>query len=87
MTHFKWDRVVRCLGVRMTNFKDKPMQDNLFNDIKNLERKENMEKVVESLRERFGYNIIKRAIIMGNEDLAEINPHDEVHQIHPVGVL
>ena len=85
--HFKWDRIVRCLGVRVTNFKEKPVQDNLFNDVKKLERKENMEKVVEELRYRFGYNIIKRAIVMGNEDLADINPHDEVRQIHPVGVI
>jgi len=46
-----------------------------------------MEKVIEELRYRFGYDIIKRAIVMGNEDLADINPHDEVHQIHPVGTL
>lgn len=86
-THFTWDRVVRCLGVRMSNFKEKSIQDTIFNDIKNFERKESMERTIENLRERFGYNIIKRGVVMGNEELADINPHDEVHKIHPVGTI
>ena len=56
-----------------------------YHDITKLEKKQNLENTIEKLRERFGYNVIRRGNILMNEKLSGINPHSEIHIIHPVG--
>ena len=85
LKHFTWKHTVRAIGIRVSRFCNEPIQYNFFVDTQNIKKKENLEKTIESLRERFGYNIIKRASILEHTDLLDIDPNDATHIIHPVG--
>jgi hypothetical protein len=49
-----------------------------------MQKKEKFETVVDDLRGRFGYNIIKRGSVYASKDFEEINPEGITHGIHPV---
>lgn len=83
--NYDWNLDVRALGVRVTNLCDGKIQYDIFSTGENLEKMQKLECTIESLRSRFGYNIIRRANIMENEKLATLNPTTETHIIHPVG--
>lgn len=85
LEHYDWNLDVRALGVRVTNLCEGKIQDDIFHVGQNLEKQQNLENTIENLRSRFGYNIIRRANILENEDLATLNPTTETHIIHPVG--
>ncbi len=74
---------VRALGVRVKDFSDRPAQVNLFEGESVNEKTENIEKTVEGLRGKYGYNIIKRAVVLGNEELSEIDLQSDEHVVHP----
>lgn len=60
---------------------DRHLQLDLFdNGLK--EKYEKMEFAIDSLRRRFGHNIIGRAGLLVDRDLSGFNPKDE-HIIHP----
>lgn len=82
---YDWHSGVRAVGVRITNLTKGDIQIDLFSNVTQLERHQRLERTVESLRARFGYEIIRRGNILGHEELADINPHGELHIIHPVG--
>lgn len=48
-----------------------------------MQKKEKFETVVDGLRGRFGYNILKRGSVCASKELAELNPEHVVHSIHP----
>ncbi len=83
--NYTWDLDVRALGVRVTNLVDGAIQYDIFDNGKKLEKKQKLESAIETLRARYGYNAIRRGNIMENEKLSTLNPHTEVHVIHPVG--
>jgi DNA polymerase-4 len=85
LEHYKWDRDIRAVGVRIGNLSKGDIQCDLFSGLQNLERNQSLERTIENLRGRFGYNIIRRGNIMTNENLSILNPHSEIHIIHPVG--
>ena len=82
---YDWHLSVRSVGVRISNLSKGDIQIDLFSNITGLERHQALERTIECLRSRFGYNIIRRGNILGYEGLADINPHDDLHIIHPVG--
>lgn len=84
---FDWSKTIRAVGVRATNLTDKPVQYNLFNSEQTMQKKEKFETVVDSLRGRFGYDIIKRGSVLAIADFDEINPEHVTHVIHPVSYL
>ena len=71
--------------VRVTNLCEGKIQEDIFHIGQNLEKQQKLENTIENLRSRFGYNIIRRANILENENLATLNPTTETHIIHPVG--
>ena len=81
---FDWNQTVRLVGVRATGLSEKPAQYNLFNNEQTNLKKEKFEKTVDSLRERYGYDIIKRGSICAIKNFDEINPEAINHLIHPV---
>lgn len=83
--NYDWKLDVRALGVRVTNLSEGVIQCDIFGKSSNLEKKQKLECTIESLRERFGYNIIRRGNILSHENLSVLNPHSETHIIHPVG--
>lgn len=83
--NFHWHLDVRALGVRVTHLTDGIYQDDLFQAADNLKKKQSLEIAIEGLRGRYGYNVIRRGNILSYEDLSPLNPHSEVHIIHPKG--
>jgi len=85
LEHYEWNLDIRAVGVRIGNLSRGNIQCDLFSSLETLERNQKLERTIENLRYRFGYNIIRRGNIMTNERLSMLNPHSEVHIIHPVG--
>ena len=83
--HFHWHLDVRALGVRVTHLTNSNFQYDLFDTGENLEKKQALEVTIESLRSRFGYDIIRRGNILVHSELSFLNPHSEIHIIHPKG--
>lgn len=83
--HFDWSLDVRAVGVRVSNLMQGKVQYDLFEKGNNLEKKQSLDKTIEKLRERFGYNIVRRGNILAFDNLTSLNPHSEVHIIHPMG--
>lgn len=82
---FDWHIDIRAVGVRITGLSKGEIQYDLFERAESLDRKQSLEGVIEKLRERFGYNIIRRGNILSHNDLSPLNPHSEIHIIHPKG--
>lgn len=85
LENYDWKLNVRAIGVRITNLCEGRIQCDMFNNSKSLERNQHLERTIENLRDRFGYNIIRRGNILSNENLSMLNPSSEIHIIHPVG--
>ena len=83
--HYDWRLDVRALGVRVSGLTEGKFQYDLFDTGKNVEKMQKLDNVMESLRERFGYNIIRRGNILMHDTLSPLSPKSEIHIIHPVG--
>ncbi len=59
-------------------------QMDLFNDHTKNEEAYELENTIEFLREKYGFEIIKRASVMVHEDITSFNPKG-THTIHPIG--
>ena len=60
-----------------------PVQLNLLGDELSRLRRERMERSIDSLRHRYGHQILQRGIVLMHQRFAEINPKED-HNIHPV---
>lgn len=85
LKHYDWHLDIRAVGVRIGGLGNGNMQCDLFGGVEAMMRSQNLERTIESLRGRFGYNVIRRGNIMSNEKLSTLNPTTETHIIHPVG--
>ena len=83
--HYSWKLDVRALGVRVSGLQQGKIQCDLFETGNNTDKFRQLDNVVETLRARFGYDIIRRGNILMNEELMTLSPKSEVHIIHPVG--
>lgn len=81
--NYNWEYQIRSLGVRVLNLCDEPLQYNIFNDAQTILKKDKLERIVDSLRGRFGYGVIRRACILKDDMLVDLNPQDASHKIHP----
>ncbi len=72
---YTWDAVIRSVTVTAIGLivVNEPIQLDIFTDQSKLLRQETLEKCVESLRLRFGKNIVLPAAIIGNSK-TQINP-------------
>lgn len=85
LSNYDWKLDVRAVGVRIGNLCEGKIQCDIFSTSENLEKAQHLERTIENLRDRFGYNIIRRGNILSNENLSILNPTSETHIIHPVG--
>lgn len=83
--NYTWEKPIRSIGVRGGDLvtADSNIQISLFDDENRRIKQENLEAIVDSLRSRFGYHAVQRAILLQDNDLMSINPKDD-HVIHPV---
>ena len=69
---------IRLIGVRVDDLTDtEEMQISLFNDVSKNEKQEKLDKTIDKLKEKYGYNLITRAGKMGVEDLIKFRKEDE----------
>ena len=69
---------IRLIGVRVDDLTDKEeMQISLFHDEVKNEKQEKLDKTIDKLKEKYGYNLITRAGKMGVEDLIKFRKEDE----------
>ena len=83
--NYTWQNTVRAIGIRVSGFNKNQVQCNLFVDESLDKKKETLERTIETIRQRFGYDSIKRASIINHPPLMDINPKEAEHIIHPVG--
>lgn len=84
--HYDWQRSVRSLGVRGCELVSdtEPEQISVFLDEQQRYKKQRLEQAMDHLRSRFGYEVIKRGVLLTNPAIGLANPKDD-HTIHPVG--
>ena len=69
---------IRLIGVRVDDLTDtEEMQISLFNDVAKNEKQEKLDKTIDKLKEKYGYNLITRAGKMGVENLIKFRKEDE----------
>ena len=69
---------IRLIGVRVDDLTDKEeMQISLFHDEAKNEKQEKLDKTIDKIKEKYGYNFITRAGKMGVEDLIKFRKEDE----------
>ena len=83
---YAWHKPIRSLGVRCTDLVPAGglQQLSFFNDEDERQRKEALERSIDSLRNRFGHSSVQRAAVWADQPLGSINPKGD-HVIHPVG--
>jgi DNA polymerase-4 len=79
--NYSWKNTVRGLSVRVSKLCDKPNQMNFLVNEKQQQKKEKLELTIENLRSKFGYNIIKRGIVLEDDNLNTLNPTKASHTI------
>lgn len=84
--HYDWQRSVRSLGVRGCELVSdtEPEQISVFLDEQQRYKKQRLEQAMDHLRSRFGYEVIKRGVLLTDPAIGLVNPKDD-HTIHPVG--
>ncbi|MFV0394112.1 MAG: hypothetical protein ACK5LC_06915 [Coprobacillaceae bacterium] len=75
---------LRSIGVSVSSL-EKPkehLQLSLFDNTKEV-RQENLEQAIDNIRNKYGFDKIKRCSMLQHGDLTNFNPKDD-HTIHPV---
>ncbi len=84
--NYRWERPVRSIGVRGAGLveSDSGVQLSLYeSDIKR-DKWERIDRAVDTLRQRYGYMSVQRALMLTDPQLGRINSKDG-HTVHPVG--
>lgn len=83
---YQWRLPIRSITVRAINLIDKdcPYQTDLFTDVSEIDRKERLDVAVESIRDRFGKDAIRNAVLCQK---IKLPPRREVELIMPTGML
>ena len=69
---------IRLIGVRVDDLTDKEeMQISLFNDGEKNKKQEKLDKTIDQIKEKYGYNFITRAGKMGVEGYIQFRKEDE----------
>ncbi len=83
---YRWGKPLRGVGVRGASLvpQDCPIQLGFFSGEEKRDRMERIDKAVDTLRQRYGYTAVQRAVVYTDRGLGTINPKDD-HTVHPVG--
>ena len=82
---YAWSNPIRSVGVRACDLvsADTNIQLSLLVDENEIIKHEDFEYTIDAIRHRFGNQILKRALLISDRSLGNINPKDD-HIIHPV---
>lgn len=83
---YRWHSPIRSIGVRGSDLVEatEQVQLSLYQDDKKREKWEKIDRTVDALRNRYGYQTIQKAAIYTDPLLGRMNPRDD-HTVHPVG--
>jgi DNA polymerase-4 len=83
--NYRWQRPLRSItiGVSGLDPEDVPCQMDMTDSV-GREKREQLDRAVDSLRERFGDKCIRRAILLEDPDLTGDSLY-ETHTVHPTG--
>lgn len=83
---FDFNPPYRSLSVKVSNLriKQEMYQIDLFSDPEDKTKAYKLENTIETLREKYGFEIVKRASLLIDEDITDFNPKGS-HTIHPIG--
>ena len=84
--NYSWPKPLRGIGVRGADLcpADCAVQLGFFSNEEKREKLEHIDKAVDTLRQRYGYRSVQRAVVYTDPALGGINAYDD-HNIHPVG--
>ena len=84
--NYSWPKPLRGIGVRGADLcpADCAVQLGFFSNEEKREKLEHIDKAVDTLRQRYGYRGVQRAVVYTDPVLGGINAYDD-HNIHPVG--
>jgi DNA polymerase-4 len=78
---------IRSIGVRACDLlMDHNRQMSLLPESMRLQKQEELETAVDSIRRRFGHFSIQRGLMLSDKSLSNLNPKDD-HVIHPVAFM
>lgn len=82
---YHWKHPLRSITIGISSLEtdDTPCQLDMI-DSAEREKRERLDRTVDSLRERFGDMCIRRAILLEDSNLTGFSPYDD-HTVHPVG--
>lgn len=84
--NYNFKKPIRSLGVSVSKLlaDNAPCQLSFFQDCNRDIREENLDKTLDSLKNRFGNYVVRPAFLIKDKKLSLLNPKDD-HIIHPVG--
>ena len=73
---YGWENNVRSVTVYAISLEDKntPFQTDIFSDFKKEEKLERLDNCIETIRDKFGKNAIKNAVLLNNSVMHELKP-------------
>lgn len=82
---FSQGNAIRALHVRASDLvsADEPLQLDLFDDMSSRLQAERLDTAVDTLRHRFGNQVVRRAVEVG--DQMSVNDIERDNIVHPVG--
>ena len=83
---YSWELPIRSVTVRAIYLQEEncPVQFDLFTDTLLVEKQEKVDNVIENLRQRFGRNIIRNAVLLND---LKLPPKRDVELIMPTGMI
>ena len=83
-----WSTPLRKIGVRGCDLvsDESPRQVTVFEDAEKMARKEDLERAINILRDRYGNKCIQRAFMYTDSELSGVDAKKD-HTIHPTGVF
>jgi DNA polymerase-4 len=81
-----WPSPLRKIGVRGSNLvsESSPRQLTIFEDAKQDQLKEDLERTINGLRARYGNKIVQRGIMYLDKDLSKVDAKKN-HTVYPAG--
>lgn len=83
---YDWRNPIRSIGISVTDLvpENTSRQISIFEDEKIKIKQEILDKTLDKLKIRFGYNCVRNGNLLSDTNLSDFNPKDD-HTIHPVG--
>lgn len=78
---YSWEKPVRALGVSVCNFSHGAEQMSIFDSTGKSEKIERLESAIDTLRGKYGKNIVRPAVILQDKKLSELDLRDD-HLVH-----